>query len=33
MPAGPPPTMQHRVVIVRWDGRSEGVSASMIGSR
>src|ERR1700761_8588643 len=30
IPAGPPPTMQHRVVITRPDGRSEEVPASMI---
>src|SRR6266550_7183277 len=30
MPAGPPPTMQHRVSILRWNARSEEVPASMI---
>src|SRR5665213_3086255 len=33
MPAGPPPTMQHRVVIVRWGGCFEAASASMIWLR
>jgi hypothetical protein len=30
MPAGPPPTMQQRTCIVRPDGCSEKVRASMI---
>jgi hypothetical protein len=30
MPAGPPPTMQHRVEMLRGDGRSGEVLAFMI---